>query len=302
MARFARMTVLAASMAWTLTASATKPMPTWVHYDCSSCNEWNQPQKPFKVHGNTWYVGTTELSALLITGPQGHVLLDGALPQSAPLIAASIKALGFRIEDVKLILNSHEHFDHAGGIGPLRRASGAQVAASAIGAAALRAGRIGPADPQFDASDMRVVDPVPMVLEVKDGDVLEVGTLSVKAHMTPGHAPGGTSWSWTSCEDGKCLNVVYADSLTLVSKDGYRFSDHPERIDAFRSSVSKIAALKCDIIISTHPGFTNTMQKAAAKTSTSNPFINSDGCRTYAAEGAERLAGRMLKEAGKGAK
>lgn len=268
-----------------------------MYFDCGPCKEWNQPQKPFNVYGNTWYVGTTELSALLITSPQGHVLLDGALPQSAPLIATSIRAPGFRVEDVKLILNSHEHFDHAGGIGPLRRASGAQVAASAIGAAVLRAGRMGTSDPQLNPADPQLIEPVPMVLEVKDGDVLEVGALAVKAHMTPAHAPGGTTWSWKSCENGKCLDVVYADSLTMVSTDGYRFSDHPERIEAFRSSVAKLAALKCDIIISTHPGFTGTMDKAAAKTKTKNPFINPDGCRTYAAEGAERMANRVLKEA-----
>ena len=82
---------------------------------CDGCAEWNEPQRPFRIHGNTWYVGTRGLSAILVTSPQGHVLLDGALPESAPLIAAGIRGLGFRLEDVKLILNSHAHYDHAGG-------------------------------------------------------------------------------------------------------------------------------------------------------------------------------------------
>jgi metallo-beta-lactamase class B len=141
------------------------------HLHCDSCDEWNQPQAPFKIHGNTWYVGTSGLSAILVTGPEGHVLLDGALPQSAALIQANIEALGFRIGDVKLIVNSHEHFDHAGGIAALQRASGATVAASAAGARVLRQGTPGSDDPQFDATSPAHIPKVANVSEVVDGQV-----------------------------------------------------------------------------------------------------------------------------------
>ena len=113
------------------------------HLHCDNCDEWNEPQAPFNIFGNTWYVGTGGLSAILVTGPEGHVLLDGALPQSAAQIQANIEALGFRIGDVKLIVNSHEHFDHAGGIAALQRASGATVAASAAGRARAAPGHAG---------------------------------------------------------------------------------------------------------------------------------------------------------------
>lgn len=274
-------------------AASTGPVTS---IDCGNCAEWNVSQKPFNIYGNTWYVGTAELAALLVTGPQGHILLDGALPQSAPLIAANIKALGFKLSDVKLIVNSHEHFDHAGGIAPLQRATGARVAASAIGARILKAGAIDKEDPQFDPADTARVEPVKSVTVVGDGETLKVGKLAVQAHMTPGHAPGGTTWSWTSCEQGRCLNVVYADSLTMVSTDAYRFSDHPERIAAFEASVKKISALKCDIIVSTHPGFTDTMDKAASKTASLNPFVDANGCRNYAKAGAERMTKRLASE------
>ena len=108
--------------------------------NCGSCAEWNKPVAPFNIYGNTYYVGTAGLSSVLVTSPQGHVLLDGALPQSAPLIQKNIEALGFRMQDVKLILNSHAHFDHAGGIAALQKASGATVAHSAHGARVLREG------------------------------------------------------------------------------------------------------------------------------------------------------------------
>ena len=87
--------------------------------NCGSCTEWNVVQKPFNVVTNTWYVGTAELSSVLVTGPKGHILIDGALPQSVAQIEANVKALGFRLKDIKLIVNSHPHFDHAGGIARL---------------------------------------------------------------------------------------------------------------------------------------------------------------------------------------
>ena len=106
--------------------------------ECPACAEWNAPQRPLRLHGNTYYVGTHGLGAILITSPQGHVLIDGGLPQSAPIIRANVESLGFRMRDVKLILNSHAHYDHAGGIAELQRASGARVLASAWSARVLK--------------------------------------------------------------------------------------------------------------------------------------------------------------------
>jgi len=108
--------------------------------------EWNEPQKPFKVFGTTYWVGTHGLGAVLITSDAGHVLIDGALPESVPQITGSIRTLGFKVEDVKLIVNSHVHFDHAGGISELQRLSGARVAASASTATALMAGKLAARD------------------------------------------------------------------------------------------------------------------------------------------------------------
>lgn len=281
------------------TAAASAATSAITEFTCSSCKDWNRPQEPFQVYGNTYYVGTAELSALLLTGPKGHILLDGALPQSAPLIEANIRKLGFRMKDVKLILNSHEHFDHAGGIAALQRASGAKVAASAIGARVLRDGVIGKDDPQYDPGQDPRIDKVRKVMEVADGEVLTVGPLSVKAHMTPGHAPGGTTWTWISCEKGRCLDMVYADSLTTVSTDGFRFTGgagRPDLTPGIRAVIEKVGALKCDVIVSTHPGFTDTLVKLAKRTPEHNPFIDSNGCKNYAAASIARLEKRIATE------
>jgi metallo-beta-lactamase class B len=271
--------------------------------DCGNCAEWNQPVKPFKVFGNTWYVGVKGISAVLVTSPQGHILLDGALPQSAPLIEANIKALGFRMEDVKYILNSHAHWDHAGGIAALQRASGAVVVASKSGALVLNNGASGSDDPQYDAAEVIKVATVDKVKVVGEGERIKVGKLALTAHMTPGHTPGATTWTWTSCEGARCLNVVYADSLNPYASDSFKFTGSgsgagktPDISASFAASIAKVAALKCDIVLSVHPSASNMLEKEAAHTASSNPFIDPNGCRDYAATAGKLLAERLAKE------
>jgi hypothetical protein len=133
----------------------------------------NVPQKPFRVFANTFYVGTHGLSAILITSPEGHILIDGGLPESAAQIAENIRALGFKPEDVKLILNSHMHFDHAGGIAELQSLSGALVAASPWSAKVLEEGMVPRDDPQFGVAPP--IPPVTPVLAISDGEVMPAG-------------------------------------------------------------------------------------------------------------------------------
>lgn len=250
---------------------------------CSLCEAWNRDAEPRKVFGNTYYVGTEGLSAILVTSPEGHVLFDGALAQSAPLIDAHIKKLGFRTEDVKLILVSHGHYDHAGGVAALARFSGARVGASPSTAAALRAGVNTPDDPQvgFGPED-NGFPPVAQVSELAEGDVVKVGDVAVTVHYIPGHTPGSTAYTWRSCEGDTCKDVVYADSMTAVSAPGFRFSgsaSYPSRVEAFRRSIAKLAALPCDVILAPHPSFT------VGQT-----------CKTYAANALEGLEKRLAEE------
>ena len=264
--------------------------------ECPSCAEWNSPREPFRVFGNTYYVGVGGLAALLVTSDQGHVLLDGALPQSAPLIDANIRKLGFRTEDVRLIVASHEHYDHVGGIAALQRASGAAVAHSAPGARALERGEPNPDDPQYGfGRDANGYPAVSNVRIVTDGETLRVGPLAVTAHLTPGHTPGSTTWSWQSCEGTRCLNMVYADSLNPVSHDAFRFTVNPDRLAAFRASIAKVAALPCDIVIAVHPVFTDLAGKLARRQlrPAVDPFIDPEGCRVYAANAAKLLDARI---------
>lgn len=265
---------------------------------CDACAEWNVPHAPFRIFGNTYFVGVAGLSAVLVTSDAGHVLIDGGLPQSAPLIDANIRALGFRTEEVKLIVTSHTHYDHVGGVAALQRASGAVVAATAAAAQALRAGEPMEDDPQHGFGRQTNAFPaVATVNVIADGEVLRVGDLALTAHATPGHTPGGTTWSWRSCEAGRCVALVYADSLTPVSAPGYRYSDGT-RAATFRATIARVAALPCDIIVAAHPGFTDLDGKLARRAAGASvdPFLDPDGCRTYADAARQRLATRLAEE------
>ncbi|HEY8054670.1 MAG TPA: subclass B3 metallo-beta-lactamase [Terriglobales bacterium] len=219
---------------------------------CSQCAQWNGAQKPFRVYGNTWYVGPQWLSSILITSPEGDVLIDGDLAESAAAIAGHIRELGFRPADVKLILNSHVHYDHAGGIAALQKLTGARVAASPWSAAVLSSGQPGRDDPQFGI--LPPIAPVPAVEEIHDGETLRVGDVAITAHFTPGHTPGGTSWTWRSCEGARCLNLVYADSLTAAAAPGYKYSEHPELLAGFERSFAWLRQVRCDILLTPHLG------------------------------------------------
>ena len=270
-------------------------------HQCEDCPTWNKLRAPFRVYGNTYYVGTDGLSALLITGDAGHVLLDAGLPQSAAVIDANIRTLGFKTEDVKLILISHGHFDHAGGANALQRHTGAIVAASASTADAMRRGENTLDDPQYAFG--KAFNGFPAVKNVKvigDQEVLTVGKTAITVHLIPGHAPGSTAYSWQSCESGKCLNMVYADSLTSGSAPGFKYGS---RLDSFQKSIEKVAALPCDIVLSPHPQFTQVDQKlkrrAEMKGSGADPFIDPGGCKAYAAGGMKLLEARRAEEAKK---
>ena len=266
----------------------TEPYPPAL---CPSCAEWNVPQAPFRLHGNTYFVGTRGLSALLITSPQGHVLVDAGLPDSAPLILDNVRALGFDVGDIELIVNSHAHFDHAGGIAAVRRASGARVAASAASAPVLERGSARRDDPQYGvAFDFPAV---PVTQIVADGQSVRVGPLALTAHLTAGHTPGGTSWSWRSCEGGRCLDLVYADSQTPVSADGFRFTDSPSTVADFERGFGVLERLPCDVLVTPHPGASSLWERVAAG---ADALVDPGACRAYAASARQLLRRRLEAE------
>jgi metallo-beta-lactamase class B len=258
---------------------------------CKDWDDWARPAPPVHIYGNTFLVGTCGISAILITDPQGDILIDGGPEAAAPVIAKNIQDLGFRLSDVKILLHSHEHIDHVGGLAQLQRMTGAELVASPAAAPVLNSGVAGEGDPQrgmFPPFPAAHVDRV-----IRDGEIVRVGDTVLTAIATPGHTPGALSWRWGSCKGGVCRQIVYADSLTPVSREGYRFSDHPDLVAQFRASIAKIANLDCDILLTPHPSASHMLDRFSGKA----PLEDRNGCKDYAAGLTKQLDERLAKEA-----
>jgi metallo-beta-lactamase class B len=265
--------------------------------DSMTAAEWTTPQAPFRIHGNTYYVGSRGLTALLIASDAGHVLIDAPLEENVAMIEANIRTLGFRVEDVRMILNSHAHHDHAGGIAALAQRSGATVHASRASARMLRTGGDDAADPQHASATLYA--PVAKVKGFRDGAQMRVGDIVLTAHLTPGHTPGSTTWTWRSCENGQCLDMVYADSLTAMASGNYRYSDphHPERVADFRKGLKAIAALDCDVLITPHPEVSGFPERVARRDGgEAQALIDRSACSQYAETATARLDARIAEE------
>ena len=271
------------------------PVPPTVPQACAGRDGWSEPTVPQRIFANVWYVGTCGISAILITSAQGHVVIDGGPRDAGGLIAASIVKAGFRLGDVRWILSSHEHHDHAGGIAELQRLTGAKVAATAPNAAVLETGVPAPQDPQ--SGDLTPFPAVRVRRVLRDGEVLHLGPIAIKAHATPGHSPGSTSWTWRACEGRTCHAMAYADSISAVAAPGYRFTDHPAYVAGFRKALARVASLPCDLVITPHPSASNLFDRLAGKA----PLAETGACRRYASQGFAGLQARLASEA-KGAR
>lgn len=257
---------------------------------CKDWDEWEKPAPAVRVFGNTYFVGTCGISSILITDPAGDILIDGGTEKDAALVAASIQSLGFRLTDVKYILNSHEHSDHAGGIAELQRLTGATVIASPAQAIVLNSGTASDEDPQKGLTQPFTAAHVGRIIH--EGEQVRIGNTILQAVATPGHTPGALTWHWGSCEAGVCRQIVYADSLTPKSNDKYRFSDHAAYLAAYRASIAKVAALPCDILLSPHPSASH-MVARFGDADVQDP----NACRNYAADITKQLNERLAKEA-----
>ena len=257
--------------------------------------EWEGAQEPFQLYGDSYYVGTQGLSSVLITSKAGHILIDGATPKSAVQIAAHIRKLGFKPEDIRYILVSHEHFDHAGGIAELQALSGATVITSPAAKSVLASGKNDKGDPQFgyDLPDMK---PLAAIRTVRDGESVELGSLSIKAHYTPGHTQGGISWTWKELENGRAMNMVYADSLNAIAGPGFRYSSntlYPTAKADIERSIARVAALPCDILVTAHPDALDLIERQAKGKAA---LVDPGACQRYAETGRARLAKTLAEE------
>lgn len=246
----------------------------------------NQPVAPFHIIGNIYYVGASDITSYLIVTPQGDILLDGGFVETAPQIEANVKTLGFKITDVKFILNSHAHLDHAGGIDEVRKASGGKFVAMEQDVPALEEGKSFPA-----TKPDRVIH---------DGETVTVGGATMTAHLTPGHTKGDTTWTTTVRNGARKLNVVFVGSATVLPQ--YKLIDRPGAPATYpgieqdyEKTFRVLKSLPCDVFLAAHGSMYSLVDKRKvmdAKTSAQNAFVDPWGYQAYIL-GAE---GVFLKE------
>ena len=259
---------------------------------CQGRDGWGDPAPPAHIFANVYMVGTCGIVSLLVTSPKGHILIDGATAEAAPFIADNIRKLGFQPTDVKYLVSSHEHLDHVGGLAALKGITGGRMLARAEARKSLETGISDPTDPQLAILPPFAGIKVDQI--VSDGETITLGPIKMTAIATPGHAPGGTSWTWKSCEGATCHQFVFADSLGAVSADAYRFTDHPAYVAVLRATMKRVAELNpCDVLIAPHPAQSRFFERVSGK----EPLADPAGCANYAKAAMERLDARLAKEA-----
>jgi metallo-beta-lactamase class B len=240
---------------------------------------WAEPREPFRVVGNIYSVGSAEVTSFLVASPKGHVLIDGGLVQTAPQIVRNLDKLGFKLEDVKVLLLNHAHFDHAGGLAELKRRTGAQVVVSRADAEALARG--GKGDPQF--GDSLPFAPVYAERIVQDGGVVRVGPIELIARVTPGHTQGCTSWTTAQREEGRDLRVIFSCSVSVP--DEYRLIGnprYPRAVEDYERSFRALRALPCDVLLAPHASvFQQDARRARLLPDGPNPFVDPEACVAY---------------------
>ncbi|HEY8458789.1 MAG TPA: subclass B3 metallo-beta-lactamase, partial [Blastocatellia bacterium] len=212
-----------------------------------------------------------------------HILLDSGFPETIPQIQRNVAELGFKLTDVKILISSHAHHDHVGGMAELKELTGAKLMATEADAAALERG----GKDDFQWGDQYAYKPVKADRVLRDGDQVELGDVRLTAVLTPGHTKGSTTWKMKVTEDGKQYDVVFS---TSVSAPGYSLvgnDKYPNIVDDYRRTFQILKSLPCDVFLGPHAEFFSMKEKMARmeQGAKPNPFIDPAGYREFVANG-----------------
>ena len=247
----------------------------------ATSREWNKPLPPFRIAGNLYYVGAIEITSYLITTQQGHFLLDGGFVETAPQIERSIVQLGFKLSDVKYLLNSHAHYDHAGGLAELKKLTGAKFVASEGDAGLLRKGGHG----DFRFGDTLLFPPIEPDKIILDGESLRLGGQVMTAHLTPGHTRGTTTWTTKIRDTARTYDVVFVGSQSSLDYKFIGQESYPGIAADFVKSFAALKNLPCDIFLASHGSFFHIVDKHERfMRGDTNAFVDPDGYTRYLSE------------------
>lgn len=257
---------------------------------------WNEPVAPFRIFGPILYVGTREVSSFAIETSEGLILLDGGLPETAPRIMTSLETVGHSIKEVEILLNSHSHFDHAGGLAELKQKSGARFIASARDADQLEAGGKG----DFAWGDRHPFPPVTVDRRLADGETVTLGGVTLTAHVTAGHTKGCTTWTGTFEAGGERLTAVFFCSTSVPDPENYRLAGnplYPEIAADYEKSFARLKEMPCDLFLASHGSFFNLLEKAERlRAGDRRAFVDPEGFRAQV-ERSERRFRELLAAA-----
>jgi len=255
--------------------------------------KWNTPTEPFKMIGNVYYVGTDGLASYLITSPQGHILVDTVMPESTAQIKASIEKLGFKIGDIKYLLNTHAHIDHTGGLAEMKQASGAQLVAGEADKPLLEGGYY----PGAQEETALAFPPVKVDRTVREGDTVTVGDVTLTAHETPGHSPGCTSWTFTVKDGDASRSVLIFCSATVALNRLVPNPTYLGIVDDYRKTFARAKEMKPDVLLAPHPEMYNMPEKRAKiADGAPNPFVSPGEFNAYAAKLEKAFEDSLAKQ------
>jgi metallo-beta-lactamase class B len=237
----------------------------------------NLPVAPFRIVGNVYYVGASDVASYLVESSAGFVLIDAGFAETAPQIESNIRTLGFKLSDVKILLIGHAHPDHVGGLAALQRDTGARVEAMDVEVLPLENNGRG----TFYRGDRRLFDSVKIDRILHDGDRVELGKVALVAHRTAGHTPGCTTWTLKTNDHHRTYNVVFFCQLTSPEGEALtKNPDYPNAVGDFKHTFDTLRTLPCDVPLAEHGTAFHLADKMGRRADDpKNPFIDPSGCR-----------------------
>ena len=260
--------------------------------------EWTTPFPPHRIVGNVYYVGSKDLASYLITTPQGHILINSNLKSSVPQIRKSVEALGFRFSDVKILLISHAHFDHAAGSALIKQQTGAKYMVMDADVSVVEDG--GRSDFQYGKSAGSWFAPTKVDRVLHDGDEVKLGNVVLMAHLTPGHTKGCTTWTIKVVDGSKTYNVVIVGSPNV--NPGYKLvgnARYPQIAADYERTFRTLNSLPCDVFLGAHGGYYDMQEKyARMKKGDANAFVDPAGYNSYVAEREQAFRAELKRQQG----
>lgn len=258
----------------------------------------NQPVEPFKIIGNVYYVGASDVTSFLIVTPQGHILIDAGFSETVPQIGANVAKLGFKLEDIKILLINHAHYDHCGGAAEMKKLTGARLYASPTDAKVLEDG--GASDFRFGGDPDFAFAPVKVDEILRNGQEIKLGDAVLKTYFTFGHTKGATSWTMNVADKGKIYQTIFMSSVTTLDYSFVNNAKYPQVADDFTRTYQTLKNIKADVFLGAHGQFFDLLGKAeklraGAK---SNPFIDPKGYKKFVARVTKQFEKKLKAERG----